>query len=126
MKFLRSRSEHLADHLREAIGRGKLVEPLPGIRAWSLQLGVSRRTLQQALWTLQRERLIVIGRQGIRLRPKPRPMPMPPPESARRVRLLFYGADLPNLHYDLEWIEACSERLHLHGIEFNMEKCNAA
>jgi len=126
MKFLRSRSEHLADHLREAIGRGKLVEPLPGIRAWSLQLGVSRRTLQQALWTLQRERLIVIERQGIRLRPHLAAAVPRMADSVRRVRLLFYGADLPHLHYDLEWIEACSERLHLHGIELSMEKCNAA
>jgi DNA-binding LacI/PurR family transcriptional regulator len=122
MNFLRSKAEQLAAHLRECIQRGEVVEPLLGIRAWSLKLGVSRRTLQEALWILGREGLISIGRQGIRLLDKPRAVS----ESTRRVRLLFYGPEIPNLHYDLEWIEACSERLHLHGIQFGIERCNAA
>ena len=67
MNFLRSRSEQLANHLRDCILRWQLVEPLPGMRAWSRQLGVSRPTLNKALLELQGDGLLSIKPRGVQI-----------------------------------------------------------
>src|ERR1051326_1711323 len=68
MNFLRSKAEHLADHLREAIALGKLVEPLPNLRDWSASLGVAHGTLEGALRILKQEGLVrTRPRKGIHI-----------------------------------------------------------
>ncbi len=58
MNFMRSKAEHLADHLREAIARGGVANPLPTIRRWSASLGVASGTLEAALRILKRDGII--------------------------------------------------------------------
>ncbi len=121
MRFLRSTAELLAEHLRDAIESGELAEPLPGIRPWSQQLGVSRDSLARALRVLQRGGLITVHRNGVRLNPvRQRP---PAGRGPRLVRVIYHG--FPSLHEDLDWIESLSESLHRHEVQLTLERCNA-
>lgn len=103
--------------------RGELAEPLPPTRAWSEQLGVGRPTLRRALRTLHREGILSIHARGSRiLRGRGKKL-----ESARPlVRLLYYGPDFPSVSHSMIWIAPLAERLHLHGIQLGVERCNAA
>jgi DNA-binding LacI/PurR family transcriptional regulator len=125
MKFLRYRSEQLADYLRERIQHGDLVEPLPGTRGWSQELGVSRKTLEQAIAILRRERLIIVEPRGMRVNNDAirRAAPHTSHTSPRVVRLLFYGRDHPELAAELHWIFLLTARLQTRGIQVHVEQC---
>jgi DNA-binding LacI/PurR family transcriptional regulator len=125
MNFLRSKPEHLAEHLRDCIARGEIVEPLPNIRDWSERLGVAHGTLESAIGILKREGVL-------RTRPRKGVHIVRGPARARRlqqpptVRCIFYGRhyrDVPTL---TEIIGAISQRLTPHGIRFSLEMCNDA
>ncbi len=127
MNFLRSKAEQLADYLRGCLARGELVEPLPGTRAWSRQLGVSRSTLDEALRVLRRERLVwVDANRGIRLTAAPRSPARSSVTAPRLVRVIYYGRDIPELHKDLLWMMDLAEQLHAHGVQLSIEKCTEA
>jgi DNA-binding LacI/PurR family transcriptional regulator len=124
--LLRSRAAQLADYLRKSIEQNKLAGPVPGIRQWSQQLGVSRRTLTAAIRELQREGWLIVERSGVRLPPgrggeRPRQGAVP-----RLVRLLFFGVYRPNLHSYLETISALQQALARRGIELRWETCSPA
>lgn len=119
MTFLRSRSEQLAAHLRERIQGGELTDPLPGTRAWSQQLGVSRRTLHEALRQLHREGWIVVAARGARISHGLLSRSSP----TRFVRWLYYGVGLPQIGQELDLLTALREQLRLRGIEFTWETC---
>ncbi|MCB1106373.1 MAG: GntR family transcriptional regulator, partial [Cephaloticoccus sp.] len=86
---LQSKPAQLAEYLRTAIRGGSLGEPLPGMRVWSRELGVSRRTLQTALQTLQREGLLTMHARGARLASAP--VAAKPDTGPRRMRWLIDG-----------------------------------
>ena len=122
MSFLRSKSEQLAEYLRDHIRRGELAEPLPGTRLWSERLGVSRRTLKAAIQQLRRDGLLIIGRRGIRLNPNTI-LPHASAEGTRFVRFLVYGLGSPQMHQHLELLDVLHERLQVHNIQVTTEKC---
>lgn len=120
MNFMRSKGEHLAEHLREAIARGEIVEPLPTIRDWSTRLGVSHGTMETALNILKREGIVrARPRKGLHLVSRARPH-----LTAQRspiVRLILSGR-----HYrytpSLPWaFSAISLRLGAHKIGTSLE-----
>src|SRR5258708_5062071 len=122
MHFLRTRGELLAEHLRQAIARGELVSPLPNIRDWSTQLGVSHGTLEKALHILKREGLIrTRPRKGVHvMRPETtRPRLQQPPT----VRWMFYGRNYKNIPTVPEIMGAIGQRLSPHDIRFSLEMC---
>lgn len=122
--LLRSKAHQLAEYLRDRLRARQLATPLPGMRAWSQQLGVSRRTLEAAVGLLQREDWLTVGARGIRLNPAP-------PAAARtaaprRVRWLLestYRRQLHNYHILFGLLQA---RLRLQNIELTWETCPPA
>ena len=124
MSFLRSRAEQLADHLRACIARGEIVQPLPNIRAWSLQLGVGHGTLELALQLLRRKGLVRIRpRKGVHLLRATGSLKSSqhPPV----VRWIAYGRDHPDISVQREFFGAILEKLSAHEIRFSVEMCNA-
>lgn len=125
MNFLRSKVDHLADHLRGCIARGELADPLPNIRDWSEQLGVAHGTLESALKILKREGLIRSRpRKGIVVVRKPtsRPSLQQPP----LVRWVVYGRNYQNVPTIPVVVGSVSQRLGAHGIRISLEMCNDA
>ncbi len=122
MSFLRSKAEQLADYLRGCMLRGELAEPLPGMRVWSQQLGISRSTLEKALAELQREGAVLVFPRGVRINPIRAAREAQ--SSSRVVRLLYYARDFPVSHMAHDWVSPFAEQLHLHGIQLAVEKCD--
>lgn len=123
--FLRSKAHQLAEYLRERLRTGQLATPLPGMRAWSQQLGVSRRTLEATVRLLQREGWLTVGARGIRLHPAP-PAGTTNPAAPRRVRWLLestYRRQLANYHLLFGLLQA---RLRMQDIELTWETCTPA
>ena len=121
---LRSKSTQLVEYLRESIQRGSLPEPLPGGRLWSVQLGVSRRVLDEALQQLQLQGLLTVGRRGVRIERRPPTASTHPETSPRLVRvLLFAGYRGQNPGATLGILQ---ERLRLRGMELRWEICSPA
>jgi hypothetical protein len=124
--LLLSKSHQLADYLRDAIRQDRLVEPLPGMRRWSQQLGVSRRTLEGALTELRSDGWLTVGPRGIRLKAMPAAATAARPPASRRVRWLLensYRRHLYNYHVTFGLLQ---ERLSLRGIELSWETCAPA
>jgi DNA-binding LacI/PurR family transcriptional regulator len=121
VEFLRSKAEHLADHLREAIASGRLVEPLPNLRDWSSSLGVAHGTLEKALDILKREGLVrARPRKGIHLvrRVSPRPRLKEPPF----VRLIEgHNVKMKDVPTVLQVLGSIALRLSAHGIRLGIE-----
>ncbi len=124
--LLRSKAHQLAEYLRNRLRDRQLASPLPGMRAWSQQLGVSRRTLEATVRILQREGWLIVTARGIR------PSPTPPATAAgrartpRRVRWLLestYRRQLFNYHALFSLLQA---RLRLQDIELSWETCPPA
>lgn len=118
---LQSKPAQLAEYLRTAIRDGTLAEPLTGMRIWSRELGVSRRTLHSALQTLQHEGLLKMHARGARLAAAPagaKPEPGP-----RRMRWLIDGTYRHLLHNHHRTFDLLHERLRLRGIELKSEIC---
>jgi DNA-binding LacI/PurR family transcriptional regulator len=125
VNFLRSRADQLADYLRGCLARGELKEPLPSSRSWSVQLGVGHSTLEAALQVLEREgRLRVLPRQGVRLVAAGHARTDAPPR--RLVRLLYLGADYPDISHMAELFQVLFARLDSQGIHFSVESCDVA
>lgn len=125
MKFLRSRVEQLADHLRECVARGELASPLPSIRDWSAKLGVAHGTLERALKILKRDGLVrAQPRKGIHLtrRTSVRNRLRQPPQ----VRWLVYGRRYQDMSSMAEIFAALGQRLSPHGIRLSLELCNSS
>ena len=122
MNFLRSKGEHLADHLRECIHRGEVLEPLPGTRAWSRTLGVDRKTLDRALGILRREGLVTVQARGYRLN-RSAIKRVIRTATPRVVYMLYYARHFQNLHVARDWVFLLLERLHEHGIRLHLERC---
>lgn len=118
---LQSKPAQLAEYLHTAISDGTLAEPLPGMRIWSRQLGVSRRTLHTALQTLQREGLLKMHARGARLTTAP--ASAQPEAGPRRVRWLIDGTYRHLLHNHHRTFDLLHERLRLRGIELKSEIC---
>ena len=122
--LLRSKAHQLAEYLRDCIQQDRLVEPLPGMRQWSQQLGVSRRTLEGALTELRSEGWLTVGPRGIRLNPAPATATATRAAAPRRVRWLLessYRRHLYNYHVTFGLLQ---ERLGLRGIEISWETCS--
>ena len=125
MNFLRSKSEHLADHLRACVARGELREPLPNIRTWSGKLGVGIHTLEMALKILHQEGVVRIRpRKGVQIQ-EVRGV-SDHSQQSRVVRWVCYGRDFPDLSVLTELFAAILEQLHPHEIGFSIEPCDAA
>jgi len=125
MNFLRSKSEHLADHLRGSIARGELREPLPNIRTWSGKLGVGIHTLELALKILHHEGVVRIRpRKGIQLGVVRGIVDNS--QQARVVRWICYGRDFPDLSVLMEFFATILQQLQPHEIGFSIEPCDAA
>jgi DNA-binding LacI/PurR family transcriptional regulator len=120
VQFLRSTAELLAEHLRGAIERGELVEPLPPVHEWSARLGVSHGTLEKALQILKREDLIrTRPRMGIYLaRPAPtrRRLQQPP-----TVRWIFSGLTWKKSPNVPEILGTVTQKLSEHGIRVSID-----
>ena len=121
--LLRSKVAQLVDHLRKAIERGALTDPLPPTRLWSRQLGVSRRTLNSAIRELQAEAWLKIHRRRLRLNPKRPGEHVRRVDGPRQVRLLLFGAYRRYNHNNLETISTLREHLLRRGIELQWEFC---
>lgn len=120
---LHSKPHQLAEFLKQAIRDNTLTLPLPGMRLWSQQLGVSRRTLNTALQTLQKEGWVTMHPRGTRLNPLPTKLKSKRQTTSKQVRWLTDAAhqkNQQNLHhtYDLLY-----ERLKLRGIVLKAESC---
>ncbi len=128
MKFIRSRVEQLADHLRECIARGEFSSPLPSIRDWSAKLGVAHCTLENALKILKRDGLVRTQsrkpRKGIQLvrRTKVRKIFRQPP----LVRWLAYRRIYRDIPAQMEIFMALNQKLAFHGVRLSLEECNAS
>jgi hypothetical protein len=120
---LQSKPMQLADYLRQSILQSTLVEPLPGMREWSRQLGVSRRTLHAAVQILQGEQLIAMHQRGARLHPHPPDRHAVMPAATRRVRWLNHGTFRHLLHSHRHTFDRLHECLRLRGIELKSEIC---
>jgi DNA-binding LacI/PurR family transcriptional regulator len=120
-----SSAAQLADYLRGRILRGEVTEPLPGIRDWSVQLGVGRSTLEQTVGILKREGLLrVLPRRGIRIqRTRTRDSTTGSP---RVVRWLSYRRRFSDRSDSMEFLGAVEERLQFHEIHLHHELCDAA
>src|ERR1041385_8899337 len=122
IKYTRYRSEHLAEHLRESLARGELIEPLPTLRNWSSRLGVSSSTLQAALKVLKREGWIrsrprqgfSIARRLARRRSTP---------SAPMVRWILLGQAHDNAVLT-EVLGQLNRTLSTHRIGLSLEVCD--
>lgn len=123
MSLLRSKSEQLADLLRERIERGELAGHLPGTRPWSRELGVARKTLHAALTILSKEGLVIVSGRGAQVNRPGSPQRSQKELLPRVVRMLFYGRDYPDFPLDRDWIFLLSETLQVHGIQVHVEKC---
>lgn len=119
---LQSKSAQLAEYLRHAMRDGTLAEPLPGMRAWSRQLGVSRQTLHTALRALQRDGVLTLHPRGARLNPRA-PSAAKSLPGAHRVRWLIDGTYRHLLHNHHRTFDLLHERLRLRGIDLKSEIC---
>ena len=123
MVFL-SKVEQVANYLRRGIERGEICQPLPNIREWSLQLKISKSTLEEALKILKKQKLIRIEpRKGIQLQPQSKRLKAF--AHAPLVRWIYYTKDYPDLSSFTEIFYALSERLRQDGIDFGFERCDA-
>ena len=121
MNFSRCKSEHVADYLRTAIGRGELAEPLPSLREWSSRLEVSSGTLQAALKILKREGWIASRpRKGLYLSRKPAKRPQHPPV----VRWIWHDPKHRAIPPSADYLMAVSQRLAACHIGFQLDWCN--
>ncbi len=117
MNFSRYKSEHVADFLRDAILQGTLTEPLPGLREWSVSLGVSMNTLQSALAILKREGyLYAVPKKGFFLSPN---VPAPAAGTPRLVRMIKHSLFQNTSTSDS--MVSLSARLAAHQIGFQIE-----
>ncbi|MEO6874354.1 MAG: hypothetical protein ABI222_05985 [Opitutaceae bacterium] len=123
---LQSKTAQLTDYLRKAIQEKRLVEPVPGNRQWSQQLGVSRRALTAALHELQREDWLSVKRRGVRLHPAQADARPRHANAPRLVRLLLFGAYRLTSHSYLETISTLQEQLGRRGLELRWEICSPA
>src|SRR5688572_11109358 len=125
MQFLRSTAELLAEHLRGAIERGELVEPLPCIHDWSARLGVSHGTLETALKILKREGLI-------RTRPRKGVYIARPAGTHRRlqhpptIRWIYCGRKLKHASNVPEIVGWVMQNLTEHDIRVSLETLDDA
>jgi DNA-binding LacI/PurR family transcriptional regulator len=124
MQFLRSRVEHLADHLRGCIARGELPEKLPPIREWSARLGVSHGTLEEALRILKRDGL-VRSRPGRGFELVAQAARARPFAHARLVRAVVYSGIYPKVPTWMEVLGPISQQMESKGIRFSLEICSA-
>ena len=121
---LHSKPHQLAEFLKQAIRDNTLTLPLPGMRLWSQQLGVSRRTLNAALHALQQQGWVTLHPRGTRLNPPPTKLQSKRQTTAKQVRWLTDAAhskNQRNLHptYDLLY-----ERFKVRGITLKAESCS--
>lgn len=122
--LLQSKSHQLAEHLRHALAHGELDDPLPPSRVWSHQLGVSRRTLDATLHTLQHQGLIHITPRGatvVRRSPQQSRNPHGVPHIVRALTYTGYER-----HAFVETFSVMQERLHPRGIAVRWEICRPA
>ena len=124
--LLRSKVAQLADYFRKSIQQGKLLEPMPGTRLWSRQLGVSRRTLNAAIQELKREGWFTVHRRGVRLTSQRVTRRAGRSNAPRRVRMLLFGAYRMHLNHNIEALSPLREQLRLRGIELSWEICTPA
>ena len=120
---LHSKPHQLAEFLRQSIRDNTLTLPLPGVRLWSQQLGVSRRTLHTALHTLQKEGWVTLHPRGTRLNPPPAKIESKRKTSLKQVRWLTDAAHRQNqqtLHHTFDLLY---ERLKVRGITLKAESC---
>lgn len=124
VEFLRSKAEHLADHLRAAIASGKLVEPLPNLRDWSANLGVSHGTLEAALRILKREGIVRSRpRRGIHIvRRIPSRTPLQEPPFVRLIE--GHNVKMKDVPTILQVLGSIALRLSAHGIRLGIEIYN--
>ncbi len=120
---LHSKPNQLAEYIRQSICSGTLATPLPGMRPWSQQLGVSRRTLNTALQILEREGLLTLLPRGARLNPDAVGKAPTNTNAPRRVRWLIEGTYRHNLHTHHITFDLLHERLRVRGIELKSEIC---
>jgi DNA-binding LacI/PurR family transcriptional regulator len=123
---LHSKSRQLAAFLRQAISDGQLITPLPGMRHWSRELGVGRRTLHAALHELQAEGMLTVHARGARLHPDMPAKPALPAVKARRVRWLIENTYRRHLHNYHETFSRLQQRLSSHHIGLHWETCSPA
>ncbi len=116
---LRSKSEQLADYLRASITAGRLADPLPDTRRWSVRLGVSRRTLGAAVKQLRQEGWLTVRLSGIRLNRRPGRRQLP--RGAYVVRMLMFRPYQERFAYYQENFGALSHRLQLQGVDLRWE-----
>jgi len=123
MNYLRSTAELLAEHLRAAIERGELVEPLPSIHDWSSKLGVSHGTLEGAIQILKREGVIrTRPRKGIYIaRPASSRRRLRQPPTARWIFCGLTWKKSPNIP---EILGTVTQKLSEHGIHVSIEMLN--
>ena len=120
---LHSKPHQLAEFLRQSIRDNTLTLPLPGVRLWSQQLGVSRRTLHAALHTLQSEGWLTLHPRGTRLNPPPTKLASKRQSTLKQVRWLTDAAHRQNqqtLHHTFDLLY---ERLKVRGISLKAESC---
>ncbi len=118
---LQSKSHQLAEHLRHALARGELDDPLPPSRIWSHQLGVSRRTLDATLHTLQHQGLIRITPRGATVVRRSDQQSRTTREIPQAVRALTFAGY--ERHAFVETFSLMQERLRPRGIAVRWEIC---
>ncbi|MDB6167599.1 MAG: hypothetical protein JWM88_463 [Verrucomicrobia bacterium] len=119
---LRSKVAQLADYLRNSITEGTLVEPVPGTRGWSKQLGVSRRTLNAVVAELRADGWLTVHRRGVRVNPAGR-RAQRRSNAPRLVRMLLFAAYRGRIHNYLETISGLDAQLRQRGLELRWEIC---
>ncbi len=120
---LQSKPHQLAEFLKQAIRDNTLTLPLPGVRLWSQQLGVSRRTLHTTLHALQKEGWVTLHPRGTRLNSPPIKIKSKRQTAAKQVRWLTDAAhpkNQPNLHHTFDLLY---QRLKVRGITLKAESC---
>lgn len=120
---LHSKPHQLAEFLKQAIRDNSLTLPLPGVRLWSQQLGVSRRTLHTALHALQQEGWVTLHPRGTRLNFPPTEPTLNRQTALKKVRWLTDAAhrqNQPALHNTFDLLY---ERLKVRGISLKAESC---
>ncbi len=119
MDFQRSKSEQLANYLREAITRGEIADPLPSFREWTSRLGVGSATLQAAVRVLKNEGLIASSpRKGLYLQRKPKRRSQQHPAV---VRWIHYDPKHRYLPPSSELLMEVSQRLSHQHIALTVE-----